>query len=244
MKRTALASSALCVAVLTGLTGCAGGDSGTGAAGDPKATDSPVKELSPTERLAKLMVTAADLGDGFSVKEFSLEKDEFAFAESTDEIALDKVACHPLASVLNQLPLGRPKAFLTHVVSPEESAGGVTYITLATYDEGMATAAMDTLLARAVDSCSLGFTAKANGNSDTYDSVTPEEAGTAGDESLAYKAAITYNGVTHTVRSTVVRSDDVLAVYYAEDSTALADAKSSDAKIPAAVLTAQNAKLG
>lgn len=102
----------------------------------------------------------------------------------------------------------------------------------------------DTLLAR-VDSCRLGFTARAvNGATRTYHSVAVEEAGTAGDEALAYRAATTVDGVTRTVRTTVVRSGDVIAVYAAVDGAAGVDGEPRGPRVPAAFSTAQNAKLG
>ncbi|MFD8001905.1 hypothetical protein [Streptomyces mirabilis] len=258
MKRTVLAASAFSVALLAGPAGCASGDSD--AADEPAPKASRAGEPGPARRLATQMITAADLGHGYSVRDFSVAKEKSAFAETPDRITVDRGPCHPLATAMNQLPLGRPQAFLTRVVSPEKSVGtpaeeatgsateestAVTYVTLAAYDQGMATAAMDTLLARGVDSCRLGFTARAvNGTTRTYHSVAVEEAGTAGDEALAYRAATTVDGVTRTVRTTVVRSGDVIAVYVAVDGTAGVDGEPRGPRVPAVVLTAQNAKLG
>ncbi|MFF4732561.1 hypothetical protein ACFY3M_46480 [Streptomyces mirabilis] len=174
MKRTVLAASAFSVALLAGPAGCASGDSD--AADEPAPKASRAGEPGPARRPATQMITAADLGHGYSVRDFSVAKEKSAFAETPDRITVDRGPCHPLATVMNQLPLGRPQAFLTRVVSPEKSVGtpaeeatgsateeltAVTYVALAAYDQGMATAAMDTLLARGVDSCSLGFTARA-----------------------------------------------------------------------------------
>ncbi|MFF8024157.1 hypothetical protein ACFZDJ_24225 [Streptomyces sp. NPDC007896] len=182
MKRTVLAASAFSVALLAGPAGCASGDSD--AADEPTPKASRAKEPGPARRLATQMITAADLGHGYSVRDFSVAKEKSAFAETPDRITVDRGPCHPLAAAMNQLPLGRPQAFLTRVVSSEKSVGtpaeksvgtpaeettAVTYVTLAVYDRGMATAAMDTLLARGVDSCRLGFTARAvNGATRTY----------------------------------------------------------------------------
>ncbi|MER5660213.1 hypothetical protein [Streptomyces mirabilis] len=258
MKRTVLAASAFSVALLAGSAGCASGDSD--ATDEPAPKASRAGEPGPARRLATQMITAADLGHGYSVRDFSVAKEKSAFAETPDRITVDRGPCHPLATVMNQLPLGRPQAFLTRVVSPEKSVGtpaeeatgsateestAVTYVTLAAYDQGMATAAMDTLLARGVDSCRLGFTARAvNGTTRTYHSVAVEEAGTAGDEALAHRAAATVDGVIRTVRTTVVRSGDVIAVYVAVDGTAGVDGEPRGPRVPAVVLTAQNAKLG
>ncbi|MFE2515556.1 hypothetical protein [Streptomyces mirabilis] len=234
MKRTVLAASAFSVALLAGPVGCAGGDSD--AADEPGPKASRAEEPGPARRPATQMITVADLGHGYSVRDFSLAKEKSAFATTPDRITVDRGPCHPLATVLNQLPLGRPQAFLTRIVSPEKSLGAategavgaaakeataVTYVTLAAYDRGMATAAMDTLLARGVDSCRLGFTARAvNGATRTYHSVAGEEAGTAGEKALAYRAATTVDGA------------------------ARVDGEPRGPRVPAAVFTAQNAKLG
>jgi hypothetical protein len=246
MKRTTLAASVLSVAVLTGLTGCGSGDSDTDAAGDkPKASASASqpKGPNPAERLAKLMVTQAEVGGGYEVAKSKVDA-EYAFAKSQDEVTLDKAVCAPLAYVMNQLPLAEPHAFLTHHASINTLTKGSNYITLNAYEEeGKAQSAMAGL-SKAVDSCGAGFTAKANGNSTKADTVTAEKADAAGDESLAFKSTTTFKGVKHTMHGAAVRSADVIAVYFSVDGTAFFKGYPSDTKVPAAILKAQNAKLG
>ncbi|MFG2027420.1 hypothetical protein [Streptomyces sp. NPDC048825] len=239
MKRhAALASCALSIAVLTGLTACGSGDAETDAAADkPEATAAPAKEVSPAERLAKLVITTADV-EGHQVEE---NKEEFLFAKSQDEVTLDKRECAPLAYAMNQLPVGEPQADLTRVASKDANA--FTYVTLTAYEAGKAESAMSGL-SKAVDSCGGGFTAKANGNTSPYDSVTAEKADPAGDESLAFKSTLTFRGATHTVHAAAVRRDDVIAVYYAVDGLAIAQSTPSDTKVSPVVAKAQNAKLG
>ncbi len=246
MKRSALAASALSVAVLTGLTGltaCGSSNSETDAAeaGKPgaKATASKAKEVSPAERLAKLAITKADV-DGYNVEKPS---DEFVFAKSPDEVTLDKKVCAPLAYAMNQLPLGEPQADLTRVTSKGGLVGGYTYVTLTTYEDGKAESAMAGL-SKAVSSCGDGFTAKANGGTSPYDSVTAEPTTKAGDESLAFKSTMTVQGVTHTLHTAAVRHDDVIAVYFSADGRAIAESRPSDARLAAVVVEAQNGKLG
>jgi hypothetical protein len=222
MKSTASTVSLLCAAALTALTACS--DGGDTAAAD-KAETSRQRELGPAERLARLTVTEADLGIDYAVE---------AHGGAPREVTVDKPRCTPLAKVMNRQPLGTPRASLTHVVTHEKAESSPISITLAAYDAGAAKLAMESLLARSVESCSLGFTATAGGTSSTYASVAAGDAVTAGDESLAYKAVATDQGVTRTIRTTVVRSGDVIAVYRA----------TGDAALPSAVLTAQNAKLG
>ncbi|WP_328693110.1 hypothetical protein OG418_22305 [Streptomyces phaeochromogenes] len=242
MKRTtALAASALSLSALACLTACGGGDSdsGTDAADKPEATASRAKEVSPADRLAKLMITKADVG-GYAVEEPS---DEFVFAKSPDEVTLDKKVCAPLAYAMNQLPLGEPQADLTRVASKDGLNGGFTYVTLTAYEDGGAESAMAGL-SKAVASCGDGFTAKSKSGTSPYDSVTAEPTTKSGDESLAFKSTMTVLGTTHTLHSAAVRHDDVIAVYFAVDGRAIAESRPSDVKLAAAVVEAQNAKLG
>lgn len=247
MKRSALAISALSVSVFTGLTGLTAcgssdGDSETDAADKPgaKATASRAKEVSPAERLAKLVIGKADV-QGYEVED-PADDEEFVFAKSQEEVTLDKKVCAPLAYAMNQLPLGDSQADLTRVASKNGLADGFTYVTLTAYGDGKAELAMAGL-SKAVDSCGNGFTAKANGNTSPYDSVTAEQAARAGDESLAFKSTMTFRGTTHTVHSAAARHDDVIAVYFAVDGRAIAESRPSDTKVPAIVADAQNAKL-
>lgn len=244
MKRSALAASALSVAVLAGLTGltaCGGGDSETDAADKPgaKATASMTKKVTPAERLAKLVITKADVG-GYNVEK---PTDEFVFAKSADEVTLDKKVCAPLAYAMNQLPLGEPRADLTRVASKGGLVGGYTYVTLTAYEDDGAESAMAGL-SKAVASCGDGFTAKSKSGTSPYDSVTAEPTTKAADESLAFKSTMTVLGTTHTLHSAAVRRDDVIAVYFSVDGRAIAESRPSDTKLSAAVVEAQNAKLG
>ncbi|WP_326721310.1 hypothetical protein OHT59_19595 [Streptomyces sp. NBC_00243] len=241
MKRTALASSALALATLTA---CGSGTSDTtDAAAGPKASTSQAKQLSPAERLAKLMVTKADLGGDYVVKEYDLDG-EYVFAKTQDEVTVDNPACAPLAYATNQLPLGDPQAFLTDHASKNVLSEGSNYVTLIAYEEDGKAESAVTGLSEAVASCGTGFTTEANGNSSTYDSVSAEKADPAGDESLAFKSTLTFRGITHTMHGAAVRSGDVVAVYFSVNGTAIANSNPSDAKLPAAVVKAQNAKLG
>ncbi|MFD9191419.1 hypothetical protein ACFWCA_24705 [Streptomyces phaeochromogenes] len=242
MKRTTvLAASALCLSALACLTACGGGDSdsGTDGADKPEATASRAKEVSPADRLAKLVITKADVG-GYAVEEPS---DEFVFAKSPDEVTLDKKVCAPLAYAMNQLPLGEPQADLTRVASKDGLNGGFTYVTLTAYEDGGAESAMAGL-SKAVASCGGGFTAKSKSGTSPYHSVTAEPTTKSGDESLAFKSTMTVLGTTHTLHSAAVRHDDVIAVYFAVDGRAIAESRPSDVKLAAAVVEAQNAKLG
>ncbi|MFF5494641.1 hypothetical protein [Streptomyces aquilus] len=244
MKRATLALSLLSALSLTTLTACGGDDGGSDSdattAGKPKATTSQAKEVSPAERLAKLMVTKAEVA-GYNVEK---PDPEYAFATSPDQVSTDDTACVPLAFAMNQLPVGDATADLTRNLTKNLSEGS-TSITLATYaTEGKAEAAL-TGLEKALKACGKGFTAKGGKNSSTYDSVTAEKPRTTGATgAVAFASTMTYKGVTHTMHTEAVRNGDTLAVYFAVNGIAIYQHQQSDMKLPAAVLTAQNAKLG
>ncbi|MFF6912054.1 hypothetical protein [Streptomyces sp. NPDC012466] len=232
MKSTVAAVSLL-AAALTCLAGC----SGTAAPATPGATASPARQRTPAERLATLMVTAADLGAGYSVRTFDPTEGKSVFARSAQEITGS--ACTPLAAMTHQLPLGRPQAFTSRVVATEEAPGTRIYVTVATYAQGMAVTAMDALLADAVQGCSLGFTARAHGSTELYYPFEPEDTPTVGDEALAYRGAVTREGgATRPIRTAVVRHGDTITV-----CTAVGGARIARPGLLAPVIEAQDAKL-
>jgi hypothetical protein len=229
MKRTALATaSALTLAAV--LTACGGDDDA-----DAKPENSPsspqAKQLTPEQQLAKLMVTSAE-ADGYNVEE---PGKEFVFAKSQDEVSVDKPECAPLAYAMNQLPLGEPQADLTRVTS-QAYGKPFTYVTLAA-EKALAA------LSEAVNTCATGFTATGgSGDVSPYDSVAAEKGMTPG--AVAFRSTMTFRGTPHTLHTEAVRHDDVIAVYFAVNGLAIAESRPSDAKLAAAVVTAQNGKLG
>ncbi|MFF5840913.1 hypothetical protein ACIP25_32780 [Streptomyces massasporeus] len=232
MKRTAAAVSLLTAAALTCLAGCTGATPST-----PGATTSPARQQTPEQRLTGLMVTAADLGPGSSVREFDPTEEKSVLARSAREITGN--ACTPPAAMTHQLPLGRPQASLSRLVATLEAPGTRVHVTLATYDKGMAVTAMDTLLADAVQGCSLGFTVRAHGTGERYDPFEPEDTPALGDEALAYRGVVTPEGGTpRPVRTTVVRHGDVIAV-----CTAVGGARIASPTVLTPVTEAQDATL-
>ena len=241
MKRAALAVSTLSLLSLTTLTACGGNADSDSATGEPRPSASRAKQVTPAERLAKLMITKADV-PGLDVKPTTRQDgdDKYVFAKSPDDVTVDKPACTPLAYAMNQLALGEAQGDLTHFV-PKGSE--FTYITLTAYAPGKAESAFAGL-AKGVDSCGGGFTAKANGTT-KYDSVTTEKpVAEGGDESLAFRSTTTFRGITHTMHGEAVRRGDVVAVYFSADGMAMVQDRPGDARLPAAVVKAQNAKLG
>ena len=245
MKRTALPLSfslplsLLCLAALTACSGDGEGDKET--ADKPKASTSAsqTKQAGPAERVAQLLVTKAEAGD------YRVDKpaEGDALAPSKDDMNVDKADCAPLAYAMNELPIGDPEASLVRVAHGTEGAM-LTYITLATYADGKAEAAMKGLTA-AAGACGGGYTAKSSaGAATTYDSVTVETAPAGGDESLATAATFQYQGVTQTLRTQSFRFGDAIASYFSLDSGRLLQGGPGQAEIPAALVKAQNAKLG
>ncbi|MER7486204.1 hypothetical protein ABTY20_09950 [Streptomyces sp. NPDC126497] len=241
MNRTvSAAASALSLLTVLSLAACDGADTDPdGTTGEPRPATSRAEHPTPAERLAKLMLTPADV-TGYKVTEPSTD---FVFATSKDEVTLDKPACAPLAHAMNQLPLGEPEADLTRVVDTDEYGDASSYVTLTTYAADGARQVMSDL-SRAVDACGSGFTAEADGTS-TYDSVTAEApTDDAGDETVAFNARTTFQGASHTLHTQATRSGDVVAVHFSVNGLSLAQGRPSDAKLPTAVVKAQNAKLG
>ncbi|MEU7719359.1 hypothetical protein [Streptomyces tibetensis] len=229
--------SAAAVFLLTAALTCLAGCSGTTAPAAPGTTASPARQQTPAERLTALLVTAADLGSGYSVRPFDPAGEMPVFARSAREITGN--ACTPLAAMTHQLPLGRPQAVLSRLVTTREAPGTRIHVTLAVYDEGGAVTAMDSLLADAVQGCSLGFTVQAHGKSELYDPFEPEDTPTVGDEALAYRGVVTpEDGTPRPLRTTVVRHGDVIAV-----CTAVGGARIARPGLLAPVIEAQDAKL-
>lgn len=244
-RATKAALSTLALLSLASLTAC-GGESGSDAdsAQKPAATAPAEKQETPEERLKQMVITKADVS-GMDVSDADVatsDASKYAFAKSQREVTVEEPVCAPLAYAMNQLPLDEPQADVTRSVSKGLN-DPFTYVLLATYESGRSESAL-TDLSKAVDACAGGFTAKANGNTSAYDSVTAEEpVAEAGDESVAFRSTLTFQGVEHTVHTQAVRSGEVLAVFFSVDGTAIANARPSDAKLPPAVVKAQNANL-
>ncbi|MFJ6858009.1 hypothetical protein [Streptomyces werraensis] len=238
MHRSVPALAVLCLAALTA---CGGGGEPENSTGEPRPSATRSKQAAPAERPAGLMVTPAEV-KGFAVKPYD---DEFALANSSSEMTADTPACVPLALATNQLPLGEPKEDLTRVLAPESQGlnGTQTYVTLATYAPGGAQAVLADVK-KAVEACGDGFRAKGSNGSTVYEAVAAEDVAPVGDETVGFTATTSYQGVSHTVHTQVVRVGDVVGVYFAADGMAMANGRTSDAKLPSAVVKAQSAKLG
>ncbi|MEU1264488.1 hypothetical protein ABZ839_17095 [Streptomyces cellulosae] len=239
MNRSVPALAVLCLTALTALTACGGGGEPENSTGEPAPSATRSEQAAPAERLAGLMVTRAEV-KGYAVKPYD---DQFALATSSSEMTADKPACTPLALALNQLPLGEPQADLTRYLDSESQGAPDTYVTLTTYAQGGAQAVLADVK-RAVAACGDGFTAKGSNGSTVYESVEAEDVAPAGEETVGFSATTSFQGVSHTLHTQVVRAGDVVGVYFAADGMAMVTGRPSDAKLPPAVVKAQSAKLG
>lgn len=231
MKRAALAVIPA-LALASALTACSGGEATPSASPSaPKA-----KQITPAQRLAKVIVTKDDL-PGYNVEE---PQAQYAFAKSPDEVTVDKSGCAPLAYAMNQLPLGEPQADVTRTAGSAYGKAS-TYITLASYESAAEAESALAGLRKAVPQCTDGFTAKAAKNTTAYDSVTAEKGTATG--AVAFRSTMKFRGITHTLHTEALRHGDVLAVYFSVNGFAIADSRPSDAKMSANVVRAQNSKL-
>ncbi|MEU6120673.1 hypothetical protein [Streptomyces sp. NPDC047123] len=238
--RTGLALSVLTALSVAALGACA--DSGAPDDGGSTRAAAPEKKApDPAAELKSAVLTEGDVS-GFKVRK---PDQEYAFATSRDRIKVDKAACAPLAYAMNQFAPGTAEAEVTRVAAPGgKSVGSFTYITLAAYADG---AAKSTLaeVTKAVGTCAGGFTAKSGGSSSAYDTIArePGTAPSGTDGATAFRATTKYQGVTHTMRTRLVRHGDTLAVYFAVDGMAFTQGRPGDAGVAPAVVKAQGAKL-
>ncbi|MDV9176205.1 hypothetical protein R6V09_39540 [Streptomyces sp. W16] len=269
MKRTS--GIRLCVTVAVGalslalITGCSDGGSDSAksnATNDAKdsGTTSSAKALSAAE-LKKLILAQGDV-DGYKVA---------AVTESVPGgragIKAD-AKCKPLLYVMsglaptdapaetnrmataNKKPAATASADLENMSDADiekaltdSMSVDVTVVALSSYDGDGAQKAVKAV-SDAVAGCTGGFTAKAGGEEQKFTRITAEKGSGTGDESVAYAAygeVDEADGKSSVVHAEVVRHGNVLATYYTMNLGAMVAGKAYT--VPAAVVTAQSAKL-
>ncbi|MEU8350136.1 hypothetical protein [Streptomyces sp. NPDC048845] len=234
MRRPSVTGTFTLAALSLGtLVGCGTGEGNT----DGAAPSSGTKTHRPADDLARRLLTTADL------KGYEVEKPDakHAIAKDQQSLKVDKPACAQAAYAMNDLPIGDPRATATREVNEDDHQGMETSVTVSVYAPGEAEAAMAGL-AEAVRSCDGGFTAKGTGTN-PYDSVRAEADPGYGDESLAFAANYEVQGVNHTFRTQAARFGDRVVLYFAYDGDAFLSSAPGDARIPEAIVEAQNAKL-
>ncbi|MFJ5301553.1 hypothetical protein [Streptomyces sp. NPDC088350] len=119
----------------------------------------------------------------------------------------------------------------------------VTVVALSSYDGDGAEKAVKSV-SDAVSGCAGGFASAAGGDEQKFTKVTAEKGSGTGDESVAFAAngeMDDTDGQTSTVHAEVVRHGNTVATYYTMNIGAMMAGK--DYTVPAAVITAQSAKL-
>ncbi|MFE9598828.1 hypothetical protein [Streptomyces hokutonensis] len=262
----------LCVTVAVGalslalITGCSDGGSDTAKSDDAKSnaegtTKNSAKALSAAE-LQKLALAKGDVA-GYEVG--SVGK---TYPATKSAVTVDKAQCRPLAwamagqapgdaaAATNRLVTQAKKTSATPSKSVEdlseeefEDAFGsaldrtTTVVGLSSYDGDGAEKTFKAV-SDAVKSCAGGFTLVPGSDGTKYTGVAAEKASDTGDESVAFGASAVMEdtgGKTGTVHTEVVRHGSTLVTYYTVNLGALMTQKAYD--IPAAVITAQSAKL-
>ncbi|OEJ62152.1 hypothetical protein BGM19_33110 [Streptomyces agglomeratus] len=245
VHRTAVAASALSLALLTGA--CGSGETKTDDAKGGKGDAAATKAVSQTD-LDKLVLAESDLKDH---KIVNASKADIAAAKV---VTTDKAECKPLVDAMALRPLGRPAATSMRKVmavppkpakdaSPEEKmkaglgalGGTITSDTLGSYDGKGATEALAGLRA-AGEACADGFSVIVGKDKTKYTKVAPATY-TAGDEAVAFTLTADLEGMTGTAHLVAVQKGGTLASFYAQSLTGKAEQ-------PKAVIDAQVAKLG
>lgn len=247
VRRTAVAASAISLALLVGACGSgetkADGDAKGGKAADAAAT----KAVSQAE-LDKLALVESDLKDHKIVE---ASKADIAAAKV---VTTDKAECKPLVDAMALRSLGQPAATSLRKVmalppkpakdaSAEEKmkaglgaiGGTITSDTLGSYDGKGASEALAGLRA-AGEACADGFSVIVGKDKTKYTKVAPA-AYTAGDEAVAFTLTADLEGMTGTSHLVAVQKGGMLASFYAQSLTGKAEQ-------PKAVIDAQVAKLG
>ncbi|MFS4093636.1 hypothetical protein [Streptomyces sp. AF1A] len=239
------------------VTGCSGGGStGSGNAGGTDAAKPAARALSIAE-LKKLIIAAGEV-PGYRVGPVS--------ASRAEPIATGSAACRPLARVMSGLPPvdtavrtdrmateNRTKRPTATPTSLEDMSEGdfedalkvsldrdVTTVSLSSYDGDGAARAL-TSVSDAVRACADGFSAQQGGDKVKFTKVAAERSIGAGDESVAFTAAMKSDGEAAPVHAEVDRHGTTLSVYFTVNLGAMM-AKTAYVVSPA-VVKAQEAKL-
>ncbi|OAR22606.1 hypothetical protein A8W25_23620 [Streptomyces sp. ERV7] len=248
VRRTALAASALSLALLSTACGSEGSDKeepkGKGSSSAPATPAG--KALSQAE-LDKLVLAEADL------KDHKIAKATPADLAAAKTVTTDKAACKPLVDVMVLRGVGTPGATATRKViavpkgpganaSAEEKAKAgldalgatITADTLASYSGSGAADALAALKKAGTD-CAGGFALMAQGDKTNFTKVAPASY-TGGDEAIAFTLTADLDGEPGTAHLVAVRKGSTLATFYAQSLAGKAEQ-------PKAVIDAQLKKL-
>ncbi|QIQ03529.1 hypothetical protein [Streptomyces liangshanensis] len=258
VRRTAVAASALSLALLVGACGgsddsSADSDKNSGKSGDKtkaSAAAKPAADAAGATALPQAELEKLALAEG-DVKNYKIAKASAADVAAGAGITTDNNACTPLIDVLGLRPTGKPGASTPLRISsvpqkpaadapPEDALAALTSMTitaetLSSYEGQGAPEALEALRA-AGKACAGGFTYTVGGEKTKVTKVAPATY-TAGDEAVAYTVTTDVEGEPTTSPLVAVRKDGLVAAFVAINL-------GGESKQPKDLIDAQLAKLG
>ncbi|MFF9350785.1 hypothetical protein [Streptomyces sp. NPDC014734] len=253
IRRTALAATAACVALLA--TACGGGsdsaDKGADAKGKESAAAKPAAKALTAAELEKVALTQGDVKDHKIAK--ATAKDVIA----KKDIKADKEACAPFANALMGAEVGEPAAFTKRTVVSEPKKDSLkdsadsdeafkaafdittTQLVLGTYDGKGAEDSL-TALRTAATECTGGFAFTAAGAKQKVAKITEEQV-KAGEDAAAWAVQLEQDGEKIEFKLVAMRQGSSLASFSAMNLAAAGGAGTFE--LPTAVVEAQAAKL-
>ncbi|MFF2330080.1 MULTISPECIES: hypothetical protein [unclassified Streptomyces] len=258
IRRTALASGAVCLALLA--TACGGSDSGSG---DGDKADAKGKESAAAKPAAEVLTAAelekAALAQG-DVKGEKITKAAAKDIIAADDITVDKEACTSFARALMGTAIGEPAVSTQRHSISEPKKGSkesedsedidaafaaafditTTQINLASY-EGKAAEETIAGLRTAATECSGGFGFTAAGEKQKVSKITEEQV-EAGEEALAWTVTVEQDGEKVSFRLVAFRQGATVASFSAFN-LAEAAGEPGDYGLPTALVDGQAAKL-
>ncbi|WP_327368994.1 hypothetical protein [Streptomyces sp. NBC_01217] len=258
MRRTAVAASTVCLALLA--TACGGSDSGSGS--DGKGSDTKGKESAAANPAVKAL-TVAEL-EKAALAQGDVEGEKIAKATAKDTITADAVtvekeACTAFADALMGAPIGKPAASIQrHSVSepkkgdkdkqdsadPAEAFQAAfdittTQIGLASYDGKGAEETIAGLRTAATE-CAGGFAFTAAGTKQKVSKITEEQI-KAGEEALAWTVLVEQDGEKSPFKLVAFRQGATVVSFSAFNLAAAGGG--ADFGLPTALVERQAAKL-
>lgn len=252
----ATATFAALAAVL--LTACGGTDSASDASSsdDSKApAAATAKSLSATELDAKVLASA-DV-KGFLVSEVTKEEKVTA-----DKVTSERADCEPLSFALSGVALDDPSATAQRRATGKKKAPSgdaakdvdaavdaafdttTSVVTLASYaDEAAATKAL-TSIDKSVKSCAAGYTYTAMGAQQKITKVSADTAPKAGDDAVAFTAAVQQEGMPKSGPMKVAAFRTGTTVTYVSSVNPASLLKGGDFDFPTVLVETQARKLG
>ncbi|MFM9615436.1 hypothetical protein ACSCBZ_02530 [Streptomyces niveiscabiei] len=246
------AASALSLAFMTGCSSDSGEskkDTAADAKATPTAAAAPAAKAVTAAELEKLLLAAGD------VKGYKVSPGDDTLPKGKSEVKTDKAECAPLAWANTALPPGDTTAAASNTISSDKPTDAatkldvsallsldMTWVGLSSYDGDGATKAMKTV-SDAITTCASGFSLSGGPDNTSKITKVASEKGTGGgDEALAFSENVSMDGAgTAVFHTEVIRKGNTVATFYTLDFGAFETGQMP--KVPAAIITAQLAKL-